>query len=104
MQSSSFKEHYYKIKSATFSVLLHAGRKPVCNIRHKTGCTVNEDGLRLEFSVVRKKRDCAIHVTKTKIRCFVTAQLICTFDFAKMKNMFSHVAAQIMDAFFFFII
>ena len=37
------------------------------------GCTTNEDGLRLDFSVVRKKRDYTIHVAKTKmlISCLV---------------------------------
>ena len=91
MQNKSFNEHYYKIKSATFSVLLHVGRKPLfgisSNTRHKTGCTTNEDGFRLDFSVVRKKRDCTINVAKTKmlISCLVTAQLIYAFDFAMSK-------------------
>ena len=39
MQNRSFNEHYYKIESATFSVLLRVGRKPVLgissNIMHK---------------------------------------------------------------------
>ena len=36
------------------------------NIRHKPGCTTNEDDFRLDFSVVMKKRDCTMHVAKTK--------------------------------------
>ena len=91
MQNQSFNKHYYKIKSATFSVLLNVERKPLfgisINIRHKPRCTTNGDGFRLDFSVVRKKRDCTIHVAKTKmlISCLVTAQLICTFDCAMSK-------------------
>ena len=94
MHYRSFKEHYYKVKSVTFSILLHVGRKPVfeisSNIRHKPWCTANEDGFRLDFSVVRKKRDCTIHVAKTKmlISCLVTVQLICTFDFTNEVSMF----------------
>ena len=110
MQNKSFNEHYYEIKSVTFSVLLHVGRKPVfrisSNIRHKPGCTTNEDGFRLDFYVVRKKKDCTIHVAKTKmlISCLVTAQLICVFDFANEKSRFPQVVAQIMDATSFIVI
>ena len=96
MQNNSFNEHYYKIKSATFSVLLLVGRKPLfgisCNIRHKPGYTSNEDGFRLDFPVVRKKRDRTIHVAKTKmmIICLITVQLItarliCAYDFTISK-------------------
>ena len=94
MQNKKFNEHCYKIKSATFSVLLHVERKPLfgisSNIRHKPGCTNNEDGVRLDFSVVMKKCDCTFHVAKTKmlISCLVTAQLICAFDFAMSKTGF----------------
>ena len=73
------------------------------NIRHNPGCTSNEDGFRLDFfSVVRKKRDFTIHVGKTTMltSCFVNAQLICAFDFAIEKSSVSHVAARIMDAIF----
>ena len=103
----SFTDHYYKIKSVTFLVLFHVGGKHVfeisSNIRHKPGCTANEDDFRLDFSAVRKKRDCTIHEGKTTMltSCFVTAQLICAFDFAIEKSSVSHVAAQIMEAIFF---
>ena len=91
MQNKSLNEHYYKIKSATFSVLLHVGRKPLFGIysdtRHKPGCTTNEDSFRLDFSVVRKKMNCTIHVAETKmlISCLVIVQLICAFDYAMGK-------------------
>ena len=41
----------------------------------------------LIISVVRMKRDCTIHVVKTKmlITCLVTVQLICAFDFEMSK-------------------
>ena len=40
----------------------------------------------------RKKRDCTIHVAKTKalISFAVTAKLICVFVFAYAKSRFSH--------------
>ena len=45
----------------------------------------------------RKKRDCAIHVAKTKalISFAVTAKLICGFVFAYANCCFSHAQAQI---------
>ena len=44
----------------------------------------------------RKKRDCTIHVAKTKalISFAVTAKLICVFVFAYAKKRFSHDAAH----------
>ena len=63
-------------------------RKPVFGVfdlvPHKPGCTTIEDGERLEISAFRKKRDCTIHVAKTKalISFAVTAKLICVFVFA----------------------
>ena len=64
---------------------LSSGLSAISDI--KTGCTTNEDGFKLDFSVVRKKRDCTIHVAKTKmlISCWVTAQLICAFGIAMSK-------------------
>ena len=46
---------------------------------------------------IRKKRNCTIHVAKTKalISFTVTAKLICTFVFAYANCWFSHVKAQI---------
>ena len=46
--------------------------------------------LDLIFSVVMKKWECTIHVAKTKmmISCLVSAQLICSFDFAMSKSVF----------------
>ena len=51
-------------------------------------------GLKFGF---RKKRDCTVHVAKTKalISFAVTAKLICVFVFAYAKIRFSHDAAQI---------
>ena len=45
----------------------------------------------------RKKRDCTIHVAKTKalISFAVTAKLICGFVFAYANCCFSHAQAQI---------
>ena len=45
----------------------------------------------------RKKRDCTIHVAKTKalISFAVTAKLICVFVFAYAKSRFSHNEAHI---------
>ena len=65
-------------------------------VRHKPDCAAIEDGFGF-----RKKRDCTICVAKTKalIRCAVTAQLICGFDFTYAKSRFSHNEAQIMYAF-----
>ena len=44
----------------------------------------------------RKKRDCTIHVAKTKalISFAVTAKLICVFVFTYAKSRFSHDAAH----------
>ena len=66
-------------------------------VQHKPGCTATEDGLRLEISEFRKKRDWTICVAKTKvlISCAITAQLICAFVFAYAKIRFSHDAAHI---------
>ena len=56
MQNRSFNEHYYKIKSVTFSVLIQVGRKHVfgiySNIGHKPGCSANGDGFRLDGIVL----------------------------------------------------
>ena len=45
----------------------------------------------------RKKRDCTIHVAKTKalISFVVTAKLICIFVFAYAKSQFSHDKAHL---------
>ena len=77
-------------------------RKPVFGVSDQVGykpdCAATEDGFGF-----RKKRDCTtgICVVKTKalIRCAVTAQLICGFDFTYAKSRFSHNEAQIMYAF-----
>ena len=60
-------------------------------VRHKPGCTVTEDGLRLEILDLG-----SIYVTNTKVltRCTLTMQLICVFDFAYAKGRFSHDPAQ----------
>ena len=46
----------------------------------------------------KKKRDCTIHVAKTKalISCAVTAQLICVFVFAYADCWFYHAQAQMV--------
>ena len=63
MQNESFNEHYYKIKkvplSQYYSMLeenLSSGFPAISDII-KPGCMTTEDGFRLDFSVVRKKRD-----------------------------------------------
>ena len=79
-------------------------RKPVFGVsdqvRHKPGCTTTENGWRLEILGIKKKRDCTIHIAKTKalISCAVTPQLICVFVFACAKIRFSHNGAQITQA------
>ena len=91
MQNKSFNEHYYKIKKVPLSQYYSMSEENLfgisSNSRHKPGCTNNEDGFSLDFSVVMMKRDCTIHVAKTKmlISCLVKAQLICAFDFAISK-------------------
>ena len=75
-------------------------RKPVFGVsdlvRHKPGCVVTEDGLRLEISDLGSSRDCSICVAKTKalISGAVTAQLICVFVFAYAKSRFSDIEAS----------
>ena len=85
MQNKSFNEHYYKIKKCHFLNITSCRKHS--NTQHKPGCTTNEDDFRLDLSVVKKKRDCTIHLAKTKmlISCLVTALLICAFDFAMSK-------------------
>ena len=62
----------------------HDTTKPVFGVsdkvRHKLVNTVSEKGQKLGY---KKKRDCTIHVAKTKalISCAVTAQMICAFVF-----------------------
>ena len=61
--------------------LSRSARKPVFGVSnqvgHKQTCTVTEAGF-------KKKRNCTIHVAKTKglISFAVTAKLICAFVFA----------------------
>ena len=52
-------------------------------VRHKSGCTVTEEGWKLEIGF-KKKRKCTVCVVKTKalISFAVTAKLICVFVFA----------------------
>ena len=77
-------------------------RKPVYGVsdlvRHKPGCTVMEDGKRLEISDLDRRGIffCTIHVAKRKalISFTVTAKLICVFVFANAKSRFSHTAAH----------
>ena len=49
--------------------------------------SVTEAGLKLEISDLKKKRNCTIHLAKTKtlISFAVTAKLICAYVFAKAK-------------------
>ena len=68
-------------------------RKPVFGVsdlvRHKPGCAVIEDGLRLEISDLRRRGiHCTIRVAKTKalISFAVTAKLVCVFIFAYAHN------------------
>ena len=48
-----------------------------------------------------KKRDCTIHVAKTKalISFAVTAKLICVFVFAYAKRWFSHDAVHFVSVY-----
>ena len=64
-------------------------------VRHKPGCTVTEEGKKLEI-LGFKKRNCTICVAKTKalISFAVTAKLICAFVFANADCWFAHAAAQ----------
>ena len=58
-------------------------------VQLKSGCTVTEDGLRLEIFRFRQKRNCTIRVAKTK----ALISFIVTFAYADCG--FSHAAAQI---------
>ena len=57
--------------------------------------------------VQSQKRDCMIHVAKTKALvscCAVTAQLICVFVFAQARSRFSHGVAhnaEVIESFLF---
>ena len=65
----------------------HIWRKPVLGgsnqVLHKLGCTVTEDGKRLE-NMDLESRGIVQSLAKTKvlISCTLTAWLICTFVFA----------------------
>ena len=66
-------------------------------VRHKPGCTVTEDGLRLEILDLESRGIVFFREAKTKalISFAVTAKLICACVFAYADCWFSHVAAQI---------
>ena len=79
-------------------------RKPVFRVSDltQTGLYSHRRQLDAYNFGFRKKRDCSIHVAKTKvlISCAVTAQLICTFIFAHAKSLFSHDEAQMLDCWY----
>ena len=89
MQNRAFNEHYYKIKKCPFLSITP------CRTKTSPGFPAISDinqGVRpmkmaLIFFCSQEKRDCTIHVAKTKmsISCLVTAQLICAFDFTMCK-------------------
>ena len=66
-------------------------------VRHKPGCAMIEDGLRLEISDLGSK-GIVLSVLRKKvlISCAVTAQLICILVFACAKSRFSQDAAQMV--------
>ena len=67
----------------------------VDQVRHKPGCTTNENGQSREISDL-ERRDCTICVSKTKalIGYKLTAQLICALVFAYAKIRFYHDGAH----------
>ena len=77
-------------------ILSPVARKPIFRVRHKLGCTVKEDGLRLEILDFRRRGIVLSksHKTLALISCAVSAQLICAFGFAYAKSRFSHDMAN----------
>ena len=74
-------------------------------VRHKPGCTVTEDGERLEILDLESYCDCTIRVAKAKalISFAVTAKLICVFVFAYADCWFSYAEAQLFNQFRYFV-
>ena len=66
-------------------------------VRHKPGCTSTEDSQsRLELSDLEGK---GVAKTDALISYALTAQLVCSFDFAYAKSRFSCDAAQMITLF-----
>ena len=65
-------------------------------VQHKPGCTVTEDGQRLEILDLESRGIVLSRVAKTKvlISFAVTAKLICAFVFAYADCWFSHAVAH----------
>ena len=85
----------------SFSLLLNRlsiePRQYLSLVRHKPGCTSTEDSQsRLELSDLEGK---GVAKTDTLISYALTAQLVCSFDFAYAKSRFSYDAAQMITLF-----
>ena len=66
-------------------------------VRHKPGCTSTEDSQsRLELSDLESK---GVAKTDALISYAITAQLVCSCDFAYAKSRFSYDAAQMKTLF-----
>ena len=66
-------------------------------VRHKPGCTSTEDSQsRLELSDLESK---GVAKTDVLISYALTAQLVCSFDFAYAKSRFFYDAAQMKTLF-----
>ena len=76
-------------------------RKPTILIPTRSdinhGCTITEEGYKLEVSDIRRRRNGTIRIAQTKalISFAVTAKLICAFVFAYADCLFSHAASQL---------
>ena len=60
-------------------------------VQHKPGCTTTEDSQRLELSDLESK---GVAKTDALISYALTAQLMCSFDFAYAQSRFIDDAAQ----------
>ena len=55
-------------------------------VRRKPGCIVTEDGLRQDFFLFRKKRNCTIRVAKTKAP-LISPMQIAGFPMRRLKKL-----------------
>ena len=89
---------YISLGMLSYTIFSLCVRKPTIWVynqaRHKPGCTVTEDGYRLEILDLERYRTIRVAKTQALISCTVTAQLICAFVFAYADCWFSHAQAH----------
>ena len=72
MQNKSLNEHYYKRKKCHFLNITPSQKKTSAGFPAISGINQGVRPMKMAldfFFVVRKKRDCTIHVAETKMRC-----------------------------------